>query len=91
MSGSTPEFHIFLPQMRMGLDVLVEKARAAETAGFRGIALMDHLAPPMAEDQPMYEAMITAAWLAATQRGWLSATWSCATRYAIRRCSRSRR
>ena len=65
MSGSTPEFHIFLPQMRMGLDVLVEKARAAETAGFRGIALMDHLAPPMAEDQPMHEAMITAAWLAA--------------------------
>jgi alkanesulfonate monooxygenase SsuD/methylene tetrahydromethanopterin reductase-like flavin-dependent oxidoreductase (luciferase family) len=26
---------------------------------------MDHLAPPMAEDQPMHEAMITAAWLAA--------------------------
>jgi alkanesulfonate monooxygenase SsuD/methylene tetrahydromethanopterin reductase-like flavin-dependent oxidoreductase (luciferase family) len=60
-----PEFHIFLPQMRMGLDVLVDKARGAEAAGFRGIALMDHLAPPMAEDQPMHEAMITAAWLAA--------------------------
>ena len=65
MTGSTPQFHIFLPQMRMGLDVLVEKARAAEAAGFGGIALMDHLAPPMAEDQPMHEAMITAAWLAA--------------------------
>src|SRR5262245_1553434 len=51
--------------MRMGLDVLVDKARAAESAGFGGIALMDHLAPPMAEDQPMHEAMITAAWLAA--------------------------
>jgi len=65
MSGSTPEFHVFLPQMRMGLDVLVERARAAEAAGFGGIALMDHLAPPMAEDQPMHEAMITATWLAA--------------------------
>jgi alkanesulfonate monooxygenase SsuD/methylene tetrahydromethanopterin reductase-like flavin-dependent oxidoreductase (luciferase family) len=62
---STPEFHVFLPQMRMDLDVLVEKARAAEGAGFGGIALMDHLAPPMAEDQPMHEAMTTATWLAA--------------------------
>ena len=26
---------------------------------------MDHLAPPMADDQPMYEAMITTTWLAA--------------------------
>jgi len=65
MSGSTPEFHVFLPQMRMGLDVLVERARAAQAAGFGGIALMDHLAPQMAEDQPMHEAMITATWLAA--------------------------
>ncbi|HKA82594.1 MAG TPA: LLM class flavin-dependent oxidoreductase [Acidimicrobiales bacterium] len=65
MRGDRPEFHVFLPQMRMGLDVLVDKARAAEAAGFGGIALMDHLAPPMAEDQPMHEAMITAAWLAA--------------------------
>jgi len=65
VSGSTPEFHVFLPQMRMGLDLLVERARAAEAAGFGGIALMDHLAPPMAEDQPMHEAMTTATWLAA--------------------------
>jgi alkanesulfonate monooxygenase SsuD/methylene tetrahydromethanopterin reductase-like flavin-dependent oxidoreductase (luciferase family) len=65
VSGSTPEFHVFLPQMRMGLDLLVEKARAAEAAGFGGLALMDHLAPPMAEDQPMHEAMTTATWLAA--------------------------
>lgn len=65
MRGNGPEFHVFLPQMRMDLDVLVDKARAAEAAGFGGIALMDHLAPPMAEDHPMHEAMITAAWLAA--------------------------
>ncbi|MBA2283758.1 MAG: LLM class flavin-dependent oxidoreductase [Acidimicrobiia bacterium] len=51
--------------MRMTLDQLVERAVAAEAAGFGGIALMDHLAPPMADDQAMYEAMVTATWLAA--------------------------
>jgi alkanesulfonate monooxygenase SsuD/methylene tetrahydromethanopterin reductase-like flavin-dependent oxidoreductase (luciferase family) len=64
----TPEFHLFLPQMRLALDDLVERARAAEQSGFRGIALMDHLAPPLALDQPMYEAMVTATWLAAHTR-----------------------
>ncbi len=59
------EFHVFLPQMRMPLDVLGERAQVAEQVGFQGIALMDHLAPPQALDQPMYEAMITATWLAA--------------------------
>jgi alkanesulfonate monooxygenase SsuD/methylene tetrahydromethanopterin reductase-like flavin-dependent oxidoreductase (luciferase family) len=54
--------------MRMDLDVLVDRAQAAEAAGFGGIALMDHLAPPAAEDQPMHEAMITATWLAAHTR-----------------------
>ncbi|HLY82242.1 MAG TPA: LLM class flavin-dependent oxidoreductase [Acidimicrobiales bacterium] len=69
----TPEFHVFLPQMRMTLDALVERARSAEAAGFRGIALMDHLTPPAALDQPMYEAMVTATWLAArTERLTLS-------------------
>lgn len=58
-------FHLFLPQMRMTLDQLVERARAAEAAGFEGIAGMDHLTPPGAEDQPMYEAMVTNTWLAA--------------------------
>ena len=59
------DFRLFLPQMRMDHETLVAKARAAEVAGFGGLALMDHLAPPMAEDQPMHEAMITATWLAA--------------------------
>jgi alkanesulfonate monooxygenase SsuD/methylene tetrahydromethanopterin reductase-like flavin-dependent oxidoreductase (luciferase family) len=44
---------------------LVERAQAAEAAGFAGIALMDHLMPPQAEDQPMFEAMVAATWLAA--------------------------
>jgi alkanesulfonate monooxygenase SsuD/methylene tetrahydromethanopterin reductase-like flavin-dependent oxidoreductase (luciferase family) len=59
------EFVLFLPQMRMGIDQLVERATAAETAGFQGIALMDHLAPPAALEHPMYEAMTAATWLAA--------------------------
>jgi alkanesulfonate monooxygenase SsuD/methylene tetrahydromethanopterin reductase-like flavin-dependent oxidoreductase (luciferase family) len=60
-----PEFHVFLPQMRLSMAQLVERARAAEASGFGGIAGMDHLVPPLAETQPMYEAMITNTWLAA--------------------------
>ncbi len=59
------EFNLFLPQMRMTFPDLVARARAAEEAGFVGLTGMDHLAPPMAEDQPMYEAMVTTTWLAA--------------------------
>jgi alkanesulfonate monooxygenase SsuD/methylene tetrahydromethanopterin reductase-like flavin-dependent oxidoreductase (luciferase family) len=60
-----PEVHLFLPQMRMALATIVERAQAAEAAGFGGIAFMDHLAPPMALDQPMDDAMVTAAWVGA--------------------------
>src|SRR3954466_11432023 len=56
------EFHLFLPQMRMTHDAIVERARAAEAAGFTGVAFMDHLAPPMADDQDMWEAMSIAGW-----------------------------
>jgi alkanesulfonate monooxygenase SsuD/methylene tetrahydromethanopterin reductase-like flavin-dependent oxidoreductase (luciferase family) len=62
---STTEFHLFLPQMRLSPAALAERVRAAEAAGFAGVALMDHLVPPNAEDQPMLEAMVTATWLAA--------------------------
>src|SRR5437016_4104871 len=62
---ATPvEFWLFLPQMRMTMDQLVEKAKGAEAVGFGGIATMDHLAPPGAEKWPMFDAMITNAWLA---------------------------
>ena len=74
------QFHLFLPQMRMTLPQLVERARAAEAAGFGGIAGMDHLAPPLAEDQPMYEAMVTNTWLAAhTERLAISSLVLCDT------------
>src|SRR5437763_2613083 len=59
------EFVLFLPQMRLSFDDLVVRARAAEAAGFVGIAGMDHLAPPLAADRPMYEAMVANTWLAA--------------------------
>jgi alkanesulfonate monooxygenase SsuD/methylene tetrahydromethanopterin reductase-like flavin-dependent oxidoreductase (luciferase family) len=59
------QFHLYLPQMRTSFDRLVASARAAESAGFTGIAGMDHLAPPGAERHSMYEAMVTSTWLAA--------------------------
>ena len=59
------EFWLYLPQMRMTMGQLSQRAQAAEVAGFRGIAGMDHIAPPGAEATPMFEAMITNAWLAA--------------------------
>lgn len=61
----SPTFHLFLPQMRMSHEAIVERAVAAEGAGFEGIAFMDHLAPPLASEQPMWEAMAVAAWVLA--------------------------
>jgi len=59
------ELNLFMPQMRLSFDQLVARARAAEAAGFVGVTGMDHMAPPMAENQPMYEAIVTTTWLAA--------------------------
>ena len=59
------EFHLFLPQLRLTMETIVERAQAAEAAGFSGIAFMDHLAPPAAEGYPMFDALATAAWVAA--------------------------
>jgi alkanesulfonate monooxygenase SsuD/methylene tetrahydromethanopterin reductase-like flavin-dependent oxidoreductase (luciferase family) len=61
----TGMFHLFLPQMRMSHEAIVGRARAAESAGFEGIAFMDHLAPPMALEHDMWEAMALAAWVLA--------------------------
>jgi alkanesulfonate monooxygenase SsuD/methylene tetrahydromethanopterin reductase-like flavin-dependent oxidoreductase (luciferase family) len=59
------EFWLYVPQMRLAMDELTTRARAAEAAGFAGLAGMDHLAPPGAEAMPMFDAMMTNAWLAA--------------------------
>ena len=61
----TATFHLFLPQMRMAHVAIVERAVAAEAAGFEGIAFMDHLAPPLADDQDMWEATAIAGWVLA--------------------------
>jgi alkanesulfonate monooxygenase SsuD/methylene tetrahydromethanopterin reductase-like flavin-dependent oxidoreductase (luciferase family) len=63
------EFQLFLPQMRMTLPTMVERVQIAVDAGFDGVALMDHLAPPMAEAQPMWDAMVAATWLGANTTG----------------------
>ncbi|QFG26213.1 LLM class flavin-dependent oxidoreductase [Actinomadura sp. WMMB 499] len=64
-ASTAPEFHLFLPQLRMTADAIVERALAAEAAGFEGIAFMDHLAPPMAGEHDMLEAMTIAGWVLA--------------------------
>jgi len=59
------EFFLYLPQMRLTPEQLVECAHAAEAAGFDGIKGMDHLAPPGAPGMPMLAAMPATVWLAA--------------------------
>jgi alkanesulfonate monooxygenase SsuD/methylene tetrahydromethanopterin reductase-like flavin-dependent oxidoreductase (luciferase family) len=59
------QFFLYLPQMRLSFERIVAAAREAEAAGFAGMAGMDHMTPPRADAQPMYEAMITNAWVAA--------------------------
>src|SRR5690349_10193935 len=59
------EFHLFLPQMRTSFERLVQTAKAAEAAGFIGMAGMDHLVATGAEEQVTYEAMTVNTWLAA--------------------------
>ena len=63
-SAASPEFWLYLPQMRMPFGTMTERARAAERAGFDGVALMDHLAPPGLTSADMYDAMTTAAVIA---------------------------
>jgi alkanesulfonate monooxygenase SsuD/methylene tetrahydromethanopterin reductase-like flavin-dependent oxidoreductase (luciferase family) len=62
---TAPEFHLYFPQMRVTMETLVEKAVAAEAAGFTGMAGMDHMAPPLAEEHDMLESLTTHAWLLA--------------------------
>ena len=62
----SPEFWLYLPQMRMSFGTIAERARAAEQAGFHGIALMDHFAPPGLPSADSFDAMTTASAIAAT-------------------------
>ncbi|MBI3689200.1 MAG: LLM class flavin-dependent oxidoreductase, partial [Mycolicibacterium aromaticivorans] len=42
------DWHLYIPQSRMGIDDLVVRARTAEASGFDGVAFLDHLETPMA-------------------------------------------
>ncbi|MHC9296318.1 LLM class flavin-dependent oxidoreductase [Mycobacterium sp. LTG2003] len=59
------EWFLFLPQVRMDIPDIVERARVAEAGGFDGIAFIDHLEPPGATNQSIWEAMTVATWIAA--------------------------
>ncbi len=61
----TPWFGLFLPQMRMSFDTILERVLVAEAAGFDSVWLMDHLAPPTAPDHDSLEGWTLAAALAA--------------------------
>ncbi|KHO21794.1 LLM class flavin-dependent oxidoreductase [Mycolicibacterium setense] len=59
------EWFLFLPQVRLGVDDVVERARVAEACGYDGIAFIDHLEAPGATHQNIWEAMTVATWVAA--------------------------
>jgi alkanesulfonate monooxygenase SsuD/methylene tetrahydromethanopterin reductase-like flavin-dependent oxidoreductase (luciferase family) len=62
------EYWLFLPQARLSGEQVVGMANLAEDCGYVGAALIDHLVMPLAEHQPLYEAMTTATWVAAHTR-----------------------
>jgi alkanesulfonate monooxygenase SsuD/methylene tetrahydromethanopterin reductase-like flavin-dependent oxidoreductase (luciferase family) len=59
------EWFLFLPQVRLDIPAIVERAHVAEASGFDGIAFIDHLEAPGVADQSIWEAMAVAAWVAA--------------------------
>jgi len=56
---------LFLPQLRMRADTIVERAQAAEAAGFDSVWLMDHLAAPGALEHGTLDGWTLAPVLAA--------------------------
>ena len=67
-TGSGPWFGIFLPQLRMSFDTILERALAAEAAGFDSVWLMDHLAAPAGPEHDTFEGWTTAAALTVRTR-----------------------
>ena len=57
-------FGVFLPQLRMSFDTILERTLAAEAAGFDSVWLMDHLAAPAAPQWDTLEGWTLAAGLA---------------------------
>jgi alkanesulfonate monooxygenase SsuD/methylene tetrahydromethanopterin reductase-like flavin-dependent oxidoreductase (luciferase family) len=59
------EWFLFLPQVRLPVADIVERARHAEAGGFDGIAFIDHLEAPGQPGECIWEAMGVAGWVAA--------------------------
>jgi alkanesulfonate monooxygenase SsuD/methylene tetrahydromethanopterin reductase-like flavin-dependent oxidoreductase (luciferase family) len=57
-------FGLFLPQLRMSFDTILERTLAAEAAGFDSLWLMDHLAAPAAPEWDALEGWTLAAGVA---------------------------
>lgn len=51
------EWFLFLPQVRLDIPAIVERAHVAQSSGFDGIAFIDHLEAQGAVDQSIWEAM----------------------------------
>src|SRR5882757_9615416 len=60
-----PWFGLYLPQLRMSFDRIVERTLAAEAAGFDSVWLMDHLVAPRAPEVDTFEGWTIATALAA--------------------------
>ena len=62
---AAPWFGLYLPQLRMSFDRILERTLAAEAAGFDSVWLMDHFAAPMAPEVDTFEGWTIATALAA--------------------------
>ena len=60
-----PWFGIYLPQLRMSFDRILERTLAAEAAGFDSVWLMDHFTAPRAPEVDTFEGFTVATALAA--------------------------
>src|SRR5579875_4064640 len=59
------EWFLFLPQVRLPVADIVNRAHHAESSGFDGIAFIDHLEAPGSPGEKIWEAMSIAGWVAA--------------------------
>ncbi|WP_343601703.1 LLM class flavin-dependent oxidoreductase [Mycobacterium sp.] len=59
------QWYLFLPQVRLPVADIVERARRAEASGFDGVAFVDHLEVPGLPDETIWEATCVATWVAA--------------------------
>jgi alkanesulfonate monooxygenase SsuD/methylene tetrahydromethanopterin reductase-like flavin-dependent oxidoreductase (luciferase family) len=59
------DWYLFLPQVRLPIADIVERARHAEAGGFDGIAFIDHLEAPGMPGETIWEAMTVATLVAA--------------------------